>query len=130
MKAAKTTAKYVQFPLKKAFFTQHCTAAAKAGLKPADFSKVIIYSHVARYQQALGKKLGFTPDQIQDGNYTTVGNTGAACAPLALVGALETANPTSLPSNSHTTNVIVAMPITRPAIPALAMSAVVFTPNW
>lgn len=65
----------------------------KAQLTPADFSKVIIYAHVERYQKEMAKRLGFKPEQIQEGNYTLVGNTGAACAPLMLVGALETAKP-------------------------------------
>lgn len=65
----------------------------KAGLQPSDFSKVVIYAHVARYQAAMAKKLGFAPEQVQDGNYVMVGNTGAACAPMMLVGALETAAP-------------------------------------
>jgi len=69
------------------------TVMEKAGLVPADFAKAIIYAHTARYQGEMGKKLGFAPDQIQDGNYTMVGNTGAACAPMMLVGALETAKP-------------------------------------
>ncbi len=65
----------------------------KAKLTPADFSKVVLYSHVARYQASMAKMLGFAPEQVQDGNFTMVGNTGAACAPLMLVGALETARP-------------------------------------
>ncbi|MBQ8563628.1 MAG: OB-fold domain-containing protein, partial [Firmicutes bacterium] len=65
----------------------------QAGLSPADFTKVVLYAHTERYQQATAKALGFSPEQIQDGNYTMVGNSGAACAPLMLVGALETAAP-------------------------------------
>ena len=66
---------------------------AKAKLQPADFSKIVVYAHTARYQSAMAKMLGFKPEQVQDGNYTMVGNTGAACAPMMLVGALETAKP-------------------------------------
>ena len=65
----------------------------KTGLRPSDFSKVIIYAHTARYQVGMAKLLGFSPDQVQDGNYVMVGNTGAACAPMMLVGALENAKP-------------------------------------
>ncbi len=65
----------------------------KAQLTPADFSKIVVYAHVARYQADIARKLGFTPEQIQDGNYVMVGNTGAACAPMMLAGALETAAP-------------------------------------
>jgi len=66
---------------------------ADAGLTPADFAKVVLYAHTERYQLQTAGSLGFTPEQIQDGNYKMVGNAGAACAPLMLVGALETAKP-------------------------------------
>ena len=65
----------------------------KAQMTPADFSKVVVYAHVPRYQADIARKLGFKPEQIQDGNYVMVGNTGAACAPMMLAGALETAVP-------------------------------------
>lgn len=80
------------------FFNKVVPRAAKsaidqAKLAPADFSKVILYAHTARYQKDMAKRLGFAPTQIQDGNFDTVGNTGAACAPMMLAGALETAKP-------------------------------------
>jgi len=69
------------------------TIMKKNGLTAADFSKIVVYAHTARYQADIAKKLGFKPEQIQDGNYLMVGNTGAACAPMMLIGALETAKP-------------------------------------
>lgn len=65
----------------------------KLCLQPKDFSKVVLYAHSGRYQLEMAKKLGFRPDQLQDGYYGTVGNTGTASAPMMLVGALEKAAP-------------------------------------
>ncbi len=69
------------------------TFLKRSGLSPADFSKVILYAHEKRHQLALGAKLGFTPEQIQDSLYPQIGNTGCAAAPLMLAGALEQAQP-------------------------------------
>ncbi len=68
-------------------------AMKKTGLEPKDFAKIVLYAHTARYQKEAAKKLGFSVGQVQDGNYDTVGNTGAAQAPMMLAGALETAKP-------------------------------------
>ena len=62
----------------------------KADLAPGDFSKVVLYAHTERRQAAMAKTW-FSPEQVQNGNYGTVGNTGAACAPMMLAGALENA---------------------------------------
>jgi len=63
----------------------------KTSLEPKDFATVVLYAHSGRYQLEMAQKLGFRPNQIQDGFYSTVGNTGAASALMMLVGALERA---------------------------------------
>jgi uncharacterized OB-fold protein len=65
----------------------------KTQLKPGDFKKIILYGSTERYQKELSAKLGFSPDQIQDGLYSSVGNAGAAGAPLMLASALDESEP-------------------------------------
>ncbi|PKM90479.1 MAG: 3-hydroxy-3-methylglutaryl CoA synthase [Firmicutes bacterium HGW-Firmicutes-12] len=65
----------------------------KTGLKPEDFYRVVIYAHSTRYQLEIAKKIGFRPDQIQDSLYASIGNTGAASAPMMLVASFEEAQP-------------------------------------
>jgi 3-hydroxy-3-methylglutaryl CoA synthase len=71
--------------------------AAKAvmsehGLKPADFTKAVLYAFDTRRHQQLARKLGFDQKtQVQENIFSTVGNTGAAYALMMLVGALEEA---------------------------------------
>ena len=62
-------------------------------LTPADFSKIVIYAHTARYQGELAKALGFAPEQIQESLYDCIGNAGCAAAPIMLCAALENSNP-------------------------------------
>lgn len=65
----------------------------KTGAKPEDFSRIVLYAMAPRYQTELAGKLGFQPGQIQDSLYATVGNAGAANAPMMLAAALEQAKP-------------------------------------
>ena len=66
----------------------------KCNLKPADFSKIVVYGPDARSHTALARSLGFDPKtQLQDPLLNTVGNTGAASAMMMLVAALEEAKP-------------------------------------
>jgi len=65
----------------------------KTGLKPADFAKVVVYGFKERDGQKVIRKLGFSPEQLQSNFIDQIGNTGAACAPMALVAALEEAQP-------------------------------------
>ena len=66
----------------------------KYNLKPADFSKAVLYGPDARSHTALARALGFDPKtQVQDPLLNTVGNTGAASAMMMLVAALEEAKP-------------------------------------
>ncbi|MBS4021433.1 MAG: OB-fold domain-containing protein [Dethiobacter sp.] len=69
------------------------TVMEKTGLKPKDFFRIINYGVTPRYQMEQASRLGFEPDQIQDGLYLTVGNAGVANAPMMLVAALEEAKP-------------------------------------
>lgn len=61
-------------------------------LSPKDFSKVALYAFDARRHLELARNLGFdAKTQLQDPLFSTVGNTGAACALMILVAALEEA---------------------------------------
>lgn len=67
---------------------------AKAGLKPADIARAVMYGPEGRSHQALARAAGFDPKtQVQDPLVDTVGNSGAAHALLLLVAALEKAEP-------------------------------------
>lgn len=65
----------------------------KAGLKPSDFFRIVNYAPTPRYQTEIAVRLGFELAQIQDSLYSTIGNAGAAYAPMMLVNALEEAKP-------------------------------------
>ncbi|MFQ5904278.1 MAG: hydroxymethylglutaryl-CoA synthase family protein [Candidatus Binatia bacterium] len=62
-------------------------------LSPQDITRVVFYGANERRHRAMGKRLGFKPDQIQDPLSSTVGDTGAALSLMMLVGSLETARP-------------------------------------
>jgi hydroxymethylglutaryl-CoA synthase len=62
------------------------------GLKPADITRAVLYTHDARRHQQLARQLGFDyKTQVQDSLFSNVGNTGAAYALMMLAGALEQA---------------------------------------
>ncbi len=63
----------------------------KCNLTPKGFAKVCYYGSNARAHAALGRAMGFTPEQIQDPLLDTVGNTGVALPLMILVAALEEA---------------------------------------
>lgn len=64
------------------------------GLTPQDFTRAIFYAPDARRHTQVARSLGFdAKTQLQDGMFDTVGNTGAAFAPMMLVAALEEAGP-------------------------------------
>ena len=63
----------------------------KYSLTPKDLAKVVFHSPDARRHAQLGRGMGFSPEQLQDPLFGTVGNTGAAHPLLGLVGALEEA---------------------------------------
>ncbi len=62
----------------------------KYNFTPKDFAKLVLYANNPREQADMAKKLGFdTKTQLSDPLFTTVGNAGAALAPLMLIAALE-----------------------------------------
>ena len=63
----------------------------KCGVKPQDVTKAAFYGPDARSHAALGRMVGLTPDQIQDGMFDAVGNTGAAFFLMLLAAVLEKA---------------------------------------
>lgn len=76
--------------MKKAF-----NAFLKAqNVKGKDFTKAAFYAPNARSHQAVVKILGLDPKtQVEEPLFDSVGNTGAALAPMTLVAALEGAKP-------------------------------------
>ena len=70
---------------------------AKARVPPQDLATVILPTPNLRAPQAVAKALGLDAKrQLQDGFWTTVGDTGAAQPLLALAAALERAKPGDL----------------------------------
>jgi len=65
----------------------------KLNLTPQDFAKVCFPSHNSRRHGALGRAMGFAPEQIQEPLLDSVGNTGTALPLMILVAALEEAKP-------------------------------------
>jgi len=65
----------------------------KYNMAPKDFNKAVFYAYDARRHVELAKKLGFSPEQVQDPLISTVGNTGAASTLMMLVAALEDSKP-------------------------------------
>jgi len=65
----------------------------KYGLSAPDFAKVIYPCLYVREHAAIGKNLGFKPDQIQPELLTTVGDSGVAHPLLMLAAALQDAKP-------------------------------------
>ena len=63
----------------------------KLGLTTKDIAKACIYGANARAQASLARAMGLEPGQVQEPLLDTVGNTGAALAPMILVAALEEA---------------------------------------
>ena len=61
----------------------------KYGLSPQKFARVAFYSPDARRYSQLGRRMGFSQDQIQDHFFGKVGNTGAAYPLMLLVNAIE-----------------------------------------
>jgi hydroxymethylglutaryl-CoA synthase len=62
----------------------------KTGLKPGDFTKVVLYTPDARRSADLAKRLGFdVKTQLQDPLFNDMGNTGTALPLMLLVAALE-----------------------------------------
>ncbi|MFC1989010.1 hydroxymethylglutaryl-CoA synthase [Chloroflexota bacterium] len=86
-----------RFAMEEGYLKIPARAAAgvmeKCQLTPRDFAKACFYGSNARRHEALGRKMGFTPEQIQNPLLDTVGNTGTALPLMILVAALEEAKP-------------------------------------
>ncbi|MCC8025895.1 MAG: hypothetical protein LIP16_11430 [Clostridium sp.] len=65
----------------------------KMEMQPSDFAKIILPAPDMREYLKLGKRLGFSAEQIQDPLLLEVGDCGTAQALLLLVAALEQAKP-------------------------------------
>ncbi|WP_238492527.1 OB-fold domain-containing protein [Desulfotruncus alcoholivorax] len=65
----------------------------KTGLNPSDFAKVALYGLKPKDAVAVAVRMGFSPGQVQSNLIEEIGNAGAACAPIALVAALEESRP-------------------------------------
>jgi len=65
----------------------------KLKLEPKDITKVIFPCLYLRDHAAIGKKLGFNPEQVQEPLVTTMGEAGTASPLLMLSAALEEAKP-------------------------------------
>lgn len=65
----------------------------KYGLSAKDFAKVVYPCLYVREHAAIGKSLGFKPEQVQQEQLTTVGDSGVAHPLMMLVAALEDAKP-------------------------------------
>ena len=65
----------------------------KYGLGAKDFAKVVYPCLYVREHAAIGKSLGFQPDQLQQELLTTVGDSGVAHPLMMLIAALEEAKP-------------------------------------
>ena len=58
-----------------------------------EFDKVIIACPNARTLKGIGKRLGLTPEQVQDNLVGVIGDTGTVMAPMMLIAALEDSQP-------------------------------------
>jgi hydroxymethylglutaryl-CoA synthase len=63
----------------------------KSGSDAASYAKAILSGPDGKSLSDVGRKLGFSSDQLQDALFGKVGNCGTAFAPLLLAAALETA---------------------------------------
>jgi len=65
----------------------------KTNLTTSDFARAVFYAPDARRHSDMAKRLGFDGQQVQDGMFNVLGNTGAALALMLLTAALEEAKP-------------------------------------
>ncbi len=63
----------------------------RQGLSARDVGKLALYAPDGRRHAQLARQLGFAPEQVQDGMFGRLGNTGAAFVPMLLASALEDA---------------------------------------
>ncbi len=68
----------------------------RQGISARDVGKLALYAPDGRRHSQLARQLGFSVEQLQDGMFDRLGNTGTAFVPMMLVSALETAHPGQL----------------------------------
>ena len=68
----------------------------RQGVSARDVAKLALYAPDGRRHAQLARQMGFAPEQLQDGIFGRLGNTGAAFVPMLLAGALEDAAPGQL----------------------------------
>ncbi len=87
-----------RFTGEPAYFS-HIMGAAKgimnrAGMKPSDFAYVVFHQPNGKFPLRVGKKLGFTREQIDPGWLVNkLGNTYSGSSPLGLTATLDVAGP-------------------------------------
>jgi len=87
-----------RFTGEPAYFGQIRNAAShlleQLGTKPADYTYAVFHQPNARFPLAIGKQLGFTPQQLEPGMLSPkIGNTYSAAALLGLSAVLDAAKP-------------------------------------
>ncbi len=66
----------------------------KTGLKPADFKYVIFHQRHGKFPKRVGKRLGFSFEQIDVGRLVPwLGNTYSGSSPIGLTAVLDVAEP-------------------------------------
>jgi hydroxymethylglutaryl-CoA synthase len=66
----------------------------KSGMKPADFQYAIFHQPNGKFPLRVGKRLGFTTEQIDTGRLVpTLGNTYSGSSPIGLTAVLDVAKP-------------------------------------
>ena len=68
----------------------------RQGISARDVGKLALYAPDGRRHVQLARQMGFAPEQVQDGMFGRLGNTGAAFVPMLLASALEEAAPGEL----------------------------------
>lgn len=66
----------------------------KSGMQPSDFAHVIFHQPNGKFPKRVGKRLGFTPEQIEVGRVVPLlGNTYSGASPVGLTAVLDIAKP-------------------------------------
>ena len=69
----------------------------KAGLEPGDFAHAIFHQPNGKFPMRVGKKLGFTQEQLETGWLSPwLGNTYSGASPIGLTAVLDIAQPDDL----------------------------------
>ena len=66
----------------------------KSGMKPEDFTYAVFHQPNGKFPMAVGKRLGFTKEQIEQGWLCPLlGNTYSGSSPMGLTAVLDVAKP-------------------------------------